>query len=106
MMKAAALLALLAFASAEQQQVTPIQKVLQMMNDMLAKAKTEKQDEQVRFASYKQFCESTSKEKAAAIAKGKDAVEKLTADIGEADADSAAMAKDIGGLDDDIATWE
>merc|ERR1719375_1429333 len=49
--------------TAQQSQVTPIQKVIQMLNDMLAKATAEKEDEQVRFASYKQFCESTSKEK-------------------------------------------
>jgi len=90
----------------EQQQVTPIQKVIQMLNDMLSKGKQEMEDEQTRFAAFKQFCDSTSAEKSKAIAKGTDKVAKLTADIGEADADAAQMAKDIGGLDNDISTWD
>merc|ERR1719174_649013 len=83
-----------------------IQKVIQMMNDMIAKGKAEKQDEKVRFAEFKMFCEMTAKEKEEAIAENTDAVEKLKADIGEANADAAQMAKDIGNLDADISAWE
>jgi hypothetical protein len=39
-------------------EVTPVQKVLQLMEGMLAKGKQEKHDEQVQFAAYKQFCDS------------------------------------------------
>jgi chromosome segregation ATPase len=73
---------------------------------MMAKGKAEKQDEKVRFAAFKQFCEMTAKEKQDAIAEGTDMVEKLNADIGDANADAAQMAKDIGGLDADISKWE
>merc|ERR1719379_2803778 len=66
----------------EQRSAGAIQKVIQMMNDMMAK---EKQD---------------------AIAEGTNMVEKLQADIGDANADAAQMAKDIGGLDADISKWE
>merc|ERR550514_472411 len=43
--------------------VTPVQKVIQMLTDMMAKGKKEKEDEQVSFATFKQFCKSTSTEK-------------------------------------------
>merc|ERR1719506_706373 len=87
-----------------------IQKVInEIMNNAVQKVnaiQAEKQDEKVRFAAFKQFCEMTAKEKEEAIAEGTDAVEKLKADIGEANADAAQMAKDMGSLDGDISAWE
>ncbi len=43
--------------------VTPVQKVIEMMNGMLEKGKKEKHEEQVQFAAYKQFCDVTTVEK-------------------------------------------
>jgi hypothetical protein len=43
--------------------VTPVQKVIALMEGMLEKGKKEKHDEQVQFAAYKQFCDDTSTEK-------------------------------------------
>merc|ERR1719247_806416 len=76
-----------------------------MLNDMLAKAKAEKEDEKAQFTEYKKFCDSTSKEKTRAIAKATEQVEELKADIGEADADAMVAAKEIASLDADMATW-
>ena len=39
--------------------VTLVQKVIGMINDMLAKDKNGKHEEQVQFAAYKQFCDDT-----------------------------------------------
>jgi len=39
--------------------VTPVQKVIQLLDDMVAKGESEKQDEQVQFAKLKTFCDST-----------------------------------------------
>merc|ERR1719420_75024 len=75
--------------------VSPLQKVVMMLNDMMNKAKVEKQDEQVRFASYKQFCESTTAEKKRSIAEGKEEVEQLKADVSKADADVMELSKAI-----------
>jgi len=110
-MRAVAILLLLAAgASATEvsagQKVTPIEKVIQMLNDMLGKAKKEKEEEATRYAEYEQFCKENNREKTRAIKKGTEKVEKLSADIEDADADVAAMAKDIGQLDGDISTWE
>jgi len=43
--------------------VTPVQKVIQLMEGMSAKGKKEKHKEQVQFAAYKQFCDDTAVEK-------------------------------------------
>merc|ERR1719455_10587 len=57
------LLAVMASAS----EVTPVQKVVELLNGMLEKGKSEKHAEQVQFAAYKQFCEDTSADKQRAI---------------------------------------
>jgi len=84
---------------------SPVKKVVSMLTDMLAKGKKEKQDETVRFASYKQFCESTSAEKAKNIATGKKEIEQLAATIAKAQADVVEITQYVAGLDSDVATW-
>merc|ERR1719171_2493625 len=86
--------------------VTPIQKVIQMLNDMMAKGEKERNDEQVRFAAFKGFCESNTKSKEKSIEEGKASIEQLKADIQKAEADAQTAVKEIASLDADIATWE
>merc|ERR1711907_827811 len=49
------------------QKVTPVQKVIQLLQGMAEKGKKEKHEEQVQFAAYKQFCDDTTVEKQRAI---------------------------------------
>jgi hypothetical protein len=99
-------LASLALASHEEHRSgSAIKKVIQMLTDMEAKGKKEKQDEQVRFASYKQFCVSTGEEKTKAIASSKDEIEQLKAAIGKAEADAQSITEFVAALDQDVATW-
>jgi len=84
---------------------SPVQKVVEMLSDMLAKGKKEKQDEQVRFAAFKQFCVSTTAEKQKNIALGKEEAEALEAEIAKAGADAAEASTAISGLDSDVAAW-
>jgi len=105
-MRALALLALLAVASANEASVTPVQKVIQLLNGMLEKGKKEKHDEQVQFAAYKQFCDDTTVEKQRAIKEAEQKIEMLKADIQKNEADAAALAKEIAQHDEDIAVWE
>jgi len=84
---------------------SPIKKVVSMLSDMLAKGKKEKQDEMVRFAAFKQFCESTSAEKTKSIGVAKDEIEQLQATIAKAQADVTEITKYVAGLDSDMATW-
>jgi len=100
----ASLLAILVagVAIGEASQVTPVQKVIGMLGDMLAKGEKEKHEEQVSFATYKQFCESTAAEKARNIVSGKEALVQLHADGEKASADVLVLTKEIAGLGGEI----
>jgi len=97
--------AALLLAHAEGTEVTPVQKVIQLLEGMAAKGKSEKHDEQVQFAAYKQFCDDTSVEKKRAIEEANEHIEVLKADIAKYTADAAQLAKEIAGHEQDIATW-
>jgi len=84
---------------------SPIQKVLEMMNDMMSKAKKEKQAEKVRFAAFSQFCTDTEAHKKDAIEKGEDDVERAKANIAEADAEAKSLAKQIAKHEKDSGIW-
>jgi chromosome segregation ATPase len=93
-------------AFAEKAEVTPVQKVVQLMEGMLAKGQKEKHDEQVQFASYKQFCDDTQTEKKRAISEADEAIDVLKADIESFTAKAAKLTKEIASLDEDISIWE
>merc|ERR1719298_156190 len=95
---------LLVVGSAESE-VTPVQKVIQLMEGMLEKGKKEKHEEQVQFAAYKQFCDDTTVEKKRAIAEANEHIEVLKADIQKDTADAARLTKEIAELDEDISIW-
>merc|ERR1719326_42909 len=52
------------------------------------------------------WCDNTQSFKTTAIKKAADALAQLDADIEKSDADAAAAATAIAGLDKDIATYE
>jgi chromosome segregation ATPase len=86
--------------------VTPVQKVIQLLNGMKENGKKEKHEEQVQFAAYKQFCDDTAVEKERAIKEANLTIEKLEADIQKYKADAARLGREINKHDKDIATFE
>jgi prefoldin subunit 5 len=92
-------------ASASKVDVTPVQKVVQLLEGMLEKGKSEKHDEQVQFAAYKQFCDDTTVEKKRAIKEAEETIAVLKADIQKYTADAALLTKEIAELDEDITVW-
>jgi hypothetical protein len=94
-----------AVAFRESAEVSPISKVIQMLNGMAEQAKKAKHEEQVTFAAFKQFCDDTVASKGRAIKENTEKVEILHADIAKAVADSQQLTKDIAGHDSDIAVW-
>merc|ERR1719181_115823 len=86
--------------------VTPVQKVIELMNNMVEKGKAEKEAEQVQFAAFKTFCDNTVSAKQAAIAEATEMIDVLTADIEKYEAAAADAAKQVAALDADISTWE
>jgi len=86
--------------------VTPIQKVLSMMEDMKAKGIKAKKEEEVAFSSFNQFCDNTRATKQKAIDAGAAKIEKLDADISEENSDIEAATQDIAELDEDLGRWD
>jgi len=85
--------------------VTPVQKVVQLMQDMYAKGKQEKHDETVAFATYTQFCKDTMDSKQKAVADGASEIERLAADIGKAQSDASVLGKEIAALGAQSDEW-
>merc|ERR1719343_344310 len=85
--------------------VTPVQKVIQLLNGMLEKGKKEKHDEQVQFAAFKQFCDDTTVEKKRAIAEANEQIGVLKADIEKYTATAAKLTKEIAEHEEDISVW-
>jgi len=105
-MKASRILLLaLAVGAASATAVTPVQKVIQLLEGMLAKGKEEKHSEQVQYAAYKQFCDDTSVEKTRAIKEANEMIDMLKADIAQYTSDAAQLTKEIAGHDEDISVW-
>merc|ERR1719478_863235 len=77
------------------QKVTPVQKVIQLMEGMMEKGKAEMNKEQVQFAAYKQFCQGTTEDKTKAIADAEVMITKLKGDIQKFNADAEALGKEI-----------
>merc|ERR1719313_646631 len=75
--------------------ISPVEKVIQMINDMMAKGKREKEDEQVRFATFEQFCKSTTAEKQKSIAETSDEITDLKADIAKYSEEIMVATKEI-----------
>merc|ERR1719387_659699 len=85
--------------------VTPVQKVIELLNGMLEKGKKEKQAEQVQYAAFKQFCDDTIVDKKRVIEEAEEQIEILNADIQKYTADAEQLAKEIAEHEADIATW-
>merc|ERR1719181_1737127 len=61
--------------------VAAVQKVIQMLGDMSAKCKQEKQDEEVAYAEFNTWCSSEKAQLAENIKKGGESIELLTASV-------------------------
>jgi len=85
--------------------VTPVQKVIELMEGMLQKGKTEKHNEEVQYAAYQQFCQDTSVEKQRTIKEAADSILQIQAEIQKNAADAKRLTKEVAGHDSDINTW-
>merc|ERR1719160_2236410 len=107
-MKLTRILALLAFvanAETDSSKVTPVEKVLQLMESMVAKGKKAKHEEQVQYTAYKNFCDETTVEKKRAIQEANELIDTLKADIQKYATDVKKLEKEIAEHEADISTW-
>jgi len=87
-------------------QVTPLQKVVQMLTDMNAKGKQEKHEEEVEFAAFHQWCDGVRAAKTKSIKEAEAQILQLQADIQKAEADAEALAGEVADLDASVAKAE
>ncbi|CAE7635341.1 CPK2 [Symbiodinium sp. CCMP2592] len=85
-------------------QVTPVQKVVTLMEEMVQKGKSEIESEKTQFAEYVKFCEDTTSEKKTAIEEADARVESVTASIDKASSDLDQLTTEIAELDNIIAS--
>merc|ERR1719160_2345978 len=90
----------------EEAKVTPIQKVLELMSDMLAKGKKKKKDEEVKMSAYFQWCANQERIKTKEITEANEKIEKLNAFIAKATAEIDELTARILELDADIGRWK
>jgi uncharacterized protein YoxC len=96
---------LLCLGLASAAEVTPIQKVLQLMNDMLVKGRAEKEEEAVKFSAFAQWCGDQTRIKNDEIAAGNQRMDELKATIEKDAAHIRALTDRIEELDEDVARW-
>jgi hypothetical protein len=86
--------------------VSAIEKVIQMLNDMQAKAKKEKGDEQIAYAEFEQWCKGETARLGHGIKKSSDAIESLDASVEKLTEESKQLGERIAKLQGEIATHE
>lgn len=95
-----------AAGAVQRSDVTPLQKLLQMLDSMTAKGKAEKQAEQVEFAKFDEWCDGVRKEKTKSISDAATQMEELEAVIEKETTDAAVLAEEIKELEAKIASAE
>merc|ERR1719387_3295313 len=86
--------------------VAAVQKVIQMLGDMAAKAKDEKNKEQVAFAEFETWCKMEIPQTKKSIAKAAESIELLTAEIAKLGTEAKVLGEEITKLQGEVANFE
>jgi len=95
--------ALLIVSSANAAEITPVQKVVQMMVEMKDQGVQEMKAEEVTFSSFASWCQTTARQRTKAVKKGEAAMTRLTANIEKLGSDAKELSKKLLELDKLIA---
>jgi len=90
-------------ASSASSKSTPIEKVLDMMNDLMLKSVAEKKAEVETFEKFKTWCHETTRDKGMDIEDGAKAIEALGAELEKHNSDAEALATEVAQLDEELA---
>jgi len=85
--------------------ISPVKKVIGMMQSMLDKCKNEKKEEQVQYAAYVQFCSEEETKINYRIGKDSETIKFLEADIDGHHSKSQTLTQVIAKHDENIAVW-
>merc|ERR1719424_556733 len=86
--------------------VTPIQKVLTLMEEMKAKGIAAKQDEETKFSAFAQWCTNIKKSKNGEIDAGNQKMDMLKAEIEKARVLISQLTDRILELEEDVGRWK
>jgi len=86
--------------------VTPITKVLGMLEEMVAKGIKAKQDEETKFAAFSTWCSGTQDRKKAEVTEGTDLMGMLEAKIAKSASHIAKLTDRILELEEDVGRWK
>merc|ERR1719491_534481 len=86
--------------------VAAVQKAIQMLGDMSAKAKEEKKHEEVEFAEFETWCKMEQATLKKNIAKGGEEIELLTAEIDKLTIEAKILGEEIAKLEEDVSGFE
>jgi len=85
--------------------LTPVYKVVELMNEMIAKGTKEKEEEETRFTAFSQWCSGQKRVKSEELKKGESKMEKLDAEILKAEASIRKFSDRIAELEEDVGRW-
>lgn len=85
--------------------VTPIQKVLELMDGMLEKGIAEKKSEEVKYTAFNQWCGDQTRIRNDEIAAGDAEIERLNAFIEKSESEIRQLTDRIDELDADVGRW-
>jgi len=94
-----------AYGLSTSEHTTPISKVIQLMEDMVAKGTSEKKAEEVRFSAFTQWSDDQKRIKTDEINAATDRIAMLAAKIEKAAAKIASLTDRIEELDEDVSRW-
>jgi len=83
-----------------------VQKVLQMLGDMAAKVKEEKNHEQVAFAEFETWCKMEIPQTQKAIKKGAESIDLLNSEIAKLTSEAKVLGEEIGKLQKAVSSFE
>jgi len=87
---------LVAVTAAQAASVTPIAKVITLLEDLKTKVETEGKEEAKTYDKFACFCKDKTKDKSGEITKSQDKIDELSASIEEGVADKAKKTKELG----------
>jgi len=83
--------------------VSPVEKVITLLQDMRATALQEKQEEEVAFAKFHVWCDGTTKRKQQSVAEAAELIDQLQAAVQKADSDASIAGEAAQELDAKMA---
>jgi len=90
-------------AAIQKAKVTPLQKVIQLLDGMLAKGTKTKHEEEVEFAKFAEWCDNTRFQTTKSIDESAGQITQLEADVAKNEADAESTATEISELEASIA---